>query len=210
MKAVFFFILVSTLLLLPCSAEEINFDILQNSQGEYFIEYNEDLISCANDTCTIEVANYTTNTTELELSRDDMKKIAQYVSLEIGTVSSGGINETFFIEQSAKGDEWTANNIKLWITETIEFSLDEKAAMQNEISSLERDVYDLELNMTMVQSEAIRHDSVLSSKEAEIESKDMIIWILVVLTFVGFFAFLAVTAVNSTAFKRMLELRRSK
>ena len=204
MKAVFFFILVSTLLVLPCAAEEISFEILQNSNDEYYISYEDNLISCANDTCTFDVSNYTTNTTELELSRDDMKKIAQYVALEIEIPAyTGSVNESFITNSNIELRNEILDSFYARTQNTFVPSLEEINACETNLTASQNMIVDLK-------AKAGEYDNMKELKNTEIstlkESKDTFKWIAI-LASIGMFC---VAGANSSAFKRMLELKRRK
>ena len=89
-------------LILSCtigSAENVSVEIYQNSAGEYFLTINEgELQSCGNGICTIDINNV--SSTDTQLSNSDMKYIAQYTAMELGTFeqpdwsSFEGVNET--------------------------------------------------------------------------------------------------------------------
>ena len=204
MKTLIFLLFATVLLLLPCSAEEITFEILQNSNDEYYISYNDDLIACVNDTCAFDVANYTTNTTGIELSRTDMKKIAQYVALEIEVPEYiGAANESFITTQLGTSREDTTDNLRAFITNTVMPSIAEIDEVNSKLTVAEVTIADLQSKANEYDALKETTDKTISVYEDERKIYQYLCGILT-LSFIGVLGF------NSPSFKRMLELKRSK
>ena len=164
MRALLFLLLLATLIIIPVSAENVTIEILQNTQGEYYISYENDLIECVEDECTFDVANHTTNSTSItDFSKDDMKKIAQYVALEIDTDDfDSGINETFMITSLAKTREDTTDNLRAYIAKTIMPEVEKFDEVEQKLAASEILVADL-------QAKAGSHDATISAKDTEIK-----------------------------------------
>lgn len=96
------YLLILLMLLMTCSvasAENVSVEIYQNSAGEYFLTINEgELQSCGNGFCTVNIDNV--SSTDTVLSTSDMRYIAQYTAIELGTFEQPdfsefeGVNET--------------------------------------------------------------------------------------------------------------------
>ena len=61
MKLLFLFILLSAIFMINVSADNVTIEVWENSQGEYYISYHDDLIACDGDECTFNVDNYSHN-----------------------------------------------------------------------------------------------------------------------------------------------------
>lgn len=204
MKSLILLLFAFVLLVTSCSAEEITFDILQNTQDEYYISYNDDLISCDNDTCTFDVSNYTTNTTEFELSKNDMKKIAQYVALEIEIPQyTGSANESFITTQLGTSREDTTDNLRAFITNTVMPSIAEIDEVNSKLTVAEVTIADL-------QSKGREYDLLKETKDETIsvlkDENEIYKYLCGILTL----SFIGVLGFNSQSFKRMSELKKGK
>lgn len=209
MKKMMLFIVffLTTLFVMPCSADNVTIELFQNSNDEYFVKYNGDLYACDDDECTFEVTNYTTstNTTDYELSSKDMKKIAQYVALEIDipACNEGAVNETRMIELLGNTREQTTDWIGGRITNTLIPEVEKFDELEQKLSEAEITIADL-------QSKAREYDDMKESKDDRISFLKDENSILKTLCGLLTLSFIAVIAFNSQAFKRIMELKKRK
>lgn len=140
MKILLFFLFLTTLVVVPCAADNITIELFQNSNGDYFVQYNNEMYSCVDDECTFNVsANVTQQEHNLSLSKKDMQRIAQYVALEIDFPEyTGGINETFLIkalddEGEDIGDRICSHNLETMAPTIEDFDLLEQEKIQLEV-----------------------------------------------------------------------------
>lgn len=127
MRALLFLVLLSTLLVVPVSAENVTIELFQNSQDIFFVQYNDELFECSeDDECTFEVVNFTDNCTYdngtgYDLSRSDMQRIAQYVALEIDIpeYTGGVVNDSLLTTSLGNTREDITDNIRSYMDTTL-------------------------------------------------------------------------------------------
>lgn len=169
MKAIFLFILVSTLLLLPCSAENVTIEIFETSDIFYISLNDGDLIACPDEECTLDITNYTTNltTTELEISKDAKKDIAQYVYLELLNSDvleyTGGVNESFITNSNIELRTEILDGIYARTQTHFVPAIEEINACKTNLTATQNMIVDLKAT-------ASSHGVVLEAKEEKIEN----------------------------------------
>lgn len=168
MRLLILLLLLTTLIVVPASGENITIEILENFDGDYYIFYNDERIECdADDFCTFNVSNYTANVsvTEVDFSKTDMRKIAQYVFFEIESngLTSCGVNESFINEGNIVLRNEISDNIGAKIRNTF----------LPEVGELEACQVNLSLAQNMIASNNAKiesNDATIAGKDAEIKS----------------------------------------
>lgn len=200
-------ILALLLLILPiASADNVTIEIFQNSNDEFFIQYNGELHACVDDECTFNVsANVTQQDYDVALSTKDIKKIAQYVALEVNmpTGQSWDLNRTYFDTTTGVTREQLYDRLAAYIDNTVVPEVDKYNAETSARMAAEAKVVELE-------NKGINYDNMKETKDETISVlKDENEW-LKYLCFILGLGMLAVMCFNSGAFKRLLELKRGK
>lgn len=166
MRALLFILLFLTLLITPSAAENVTIEVFETSDVYYISLDDGDLIACPDDECIVDITNYTTNitTTELDLSRDDMKKIAQYVSLELNNVdlsSAGGINETFLITSLGNSREQTCDIIGARVIDSLMPQVEKMDELEQKNKELENTVATLQEKGRLYDNQLIKDNEII-------------------------------------------------
>ena len=139
-----FFVLMS---INGAASENITFEILQNSNGEYYVAYNDDLIPCDDVYCTIFAENIThannTGNFTFELSTEEINRIAQRVSLEMPEQQTE-LNTSIFEAQLGNTREDITDNLRAFITTTVVPEVEKFDELQNKLTEAEIRIVDLE------------------------------------------------------------------
>ena len=204
MKILLFLLILTALIVVPCSAENVTIEIIQVTQGDYYISYNDDITTCSDNICIFDVENYTVDTTEYQLSNKDITKIAQRVALEISSDDiSNGVNETFLIELHGNTRETVTDFVGSRLTNTVIPELERFDELEQKFAGAETTIADL-------QSKAREYDNMKETKDETISVlKSRNSWLEILCVGLGL-TFIVVLGLNSQAFKRVLELKRRK
>ena len=162
MRALLLIVLLLAIFITPSAADNVTIELFQNSNDIFFVQYNNELFECTDDDeCTFEVANFTDNCTYdngtgYDLSRNDMKRIAQYVALEIDTTgyTGGVVNDSALTASLGNVREDITDNIRSYMDTTLiptvaEFDeLNQKLDIAEDeagINKVKADAYDKQL-----------------------------------------------------------------
>lgn len=169
MKVLLFLLFLTTLVVVPCSADNITIELFQNSAGDYFVQYNDEMYACVDDECTFNIsANVTQQDHNLSLSKKDMKRIAQYVALEVEFPEySGGINETWMLTALDDEGEDICDNIRDHNLNTLAPTVDDFDLVEQEKIQLESEVKELSVKGKLYDEQQIKNDEII-----EIYKKD--------------------------------------
>lgn len=173
MRALLFLVLLFITTITPCVADNVTIEVLENLDGDFYISYNDDLIQCdTDDFCTFDVSNYTTNinTTEIELSKNDMKKIAQYVSLEIDMngIETGGINKTYYDTTQIVTRNEVIDGILPFIRNTLMPETDNVTALKANLTASHIIISDLKSDVKILEGKIEGHDEKIKLKDDEL------------------------------------------
>lgn len=204
MKYILPIIFVFLLIIVPASADNVTIEILQNSNDEYYISYDDELIACDNDTCVFDVDAYSVNTTEFELSNTDMKKISQYIALEIETMEyTEVVNESFITESNIVLRNELLESLYARTQNTFVPAIEERDALKTNLSEAQAMIEGLKADARGYDTLKKTHDDLTLILKNEIKKLEYLCGILTI-------SFIAVLGFNSQSFKRIMELKRSK
>ena len=172
MRALILLVLLSTLLVVPVSADNVTIELFQNSQDVFFVQYNDELFECTEyDECTFEVANFTDNCTYdngtvYDLSIKDKKEIAeytaQYIALEIDfSEYNNGVNESFLTDSLIVTRNEMIDSVNARTQNSFVPSVDEINAVKANLTEAQNQIIDLK-------AEASSHAIVIDAKDEKI------------------------------------------
>ena len=171
MRFFLFLLVLTTLIVIPASADNITIEVLENFDGDLFIEFEDNRTSCSSaGICTFDIGNYTslTNYTEFELSKDDKKDIgkytAQYLSLELDLDNIvNDLNKSYFDSALMLQRNEIADNTGAKI----------KNSFVPDVENLKACEFNLSAAQGIIKEERAKiqaHDATIAGKDAEIKS----------------------------------------
>lgn len=102
-------------------AENVTIEILQNSNGVYYIAYGDDLIPCEDSYCNFlveNVTNYNNSNITFELSTKEINRIAQRISLDMPQQQLE-LNTSVFEAQLGSTREDITDNLRSYMDLTL-------------------------------------------------------------------------------------------
>ena len=189
-----FLFLISLILLLcvPCSADTITIEVMENNLGEYFVSYNDYLSRCDNETCTFDVDSLNCTSDTMGLTSDDIKRIGQRVALEIEMPTDiGSVNESFIITTLGTNREDITDNLRAFITNTVMPTVEELDEVSNKLVEAEVTIAELQTDARDYDNLKDNKDATIATLERELKRSDYIS----MLCFVGIL-FMMLTCTN--------------
>jgi hypothetical protein len=164
------------------ASENVTFEILQNSNNEYYIAYNDELIPCDDVYCTLLVSNIThannTGNFTFELSTEEINRIAQRVALEIPQTEQQELNTSVFESQLGSTREDITDNLRSFIMSTVVPEVEKFDELQNKLTEAEITIVDLkakEINFDLLKENT---DKTIDTLERENDRMQFISFLL--------------------------------
>lgn len=167
MNKLVLFVIVSVLFISNVNADNVTFEILENSEGMYYISYGDDLIACIDDECTFDIDDYSSNVTDYELSSRDINKIAQRVALEVNFPDHIGVNESFILTALGQNREDITDNLRSHTMNTVVPAVEEMDEFKNKLSTAEIRIVELESKEREYDIMVITKDVAIDTLERE-------------------------------------------
>lgn len=170
MSRIFSILFLLLFMVIPVSADTVDLEIWENSEGVFFITVNDgELQECNSTICVVEIENSTM--TDLSLSNGDIQYIAEYTSrqLQMDGFKPSGVDNSALNETMMRAIFWDI---------VAEKQADERAFITRTWMPAVEDYNNVSLALSQAEGAINNLNARFQGHDAVIESKDVTIDIL--------------------------------